>query len=91
MVDASKLKSGVKVAIDRNGIIGGENKRKDGCCVFGASEEADFLIPESENCGQRHFVIQYNYKKGAYYLKDLKEGTGTSVKLNWILVIFNIK
>ena len=75
------MEEGIKIEINPLGIINGRCKRNDGKCIFGSGSDSDFKVSDSEECEPRHFVIQYNLKRNAYYLRDLKEGTGTSVKL----------
>ena len=88
VLDASEVDKGTIRKIMPGGIAEGGRKKNDGCCIIGSGGvgEVDFNVPEIEGCAQRHFMIQYNVKRKAYYLKDLKEGTGISVRVNEPLV-----
>lgn len=81
------MKKGTTIQIAPSGIIGGL-QRNEGCCIFGSDSngQVDYFIPEIEGCAAKHFVIQYNMKRNAYFMKEL--GSGITVKLNQVFVLY---
>jgi len=75
-------------------MLNSERMQKDACTFFGIgnSQKAfiDFIIPETENCSLKHFVIQYAVSKNAYFIKDLKSSNGTFARLDHAFVFFVI-
>jgi len=51
--------------------------------VFGkAKEQCDYIFPAEENVGELQFELKYDKTIGEYCIKDLKNGTGSFIKIN---------
>ncbi len=83
VIEAIALPPGTLIKILPSGVLGGERRKQDGRCCFGSRAGGnDYSFLDSEGCGSRHFAIQYSVAKNAYYIRDMKEGNGTFVRLD---------
>ena len=103
VVESPSVKSGTKFVMTSEGLEGSKRNEKDGRAYFGIyngddkSKINDYGFPQTEvGFGQRHFEISYNLHRNAYLLKDLKDGTGTFIRIknkkiltNSIIISFN--
>jgi pSer/pThr/pTyr-binding forkhead associated (FHA) protein len=55
----------------------------DGKYFFGKeNDNNDFNFPKEENVGPNQFEIRFDKNNGLYYIKDIREGSGSFIKIN---------
>lgn len=88
IMESPSIKAGTIITINSEGLIGSKRGVKDGCAYFGTYTGDDqyqindyTFSMEEQGFGKRHFMIEYDSTKNAYFLKDLGDGTGTFIKI----------
>ena len=94
VLESPSVKLGTIITINPSGLEGSKREVNDGRSFFGTYvgndqyQINDYTFPmEEQGFGKRHFVIEYNNDKDAYYLKDLGDGTGTFIRINQKVVL----
>jgi len=55
----------------------------EGKFFFGKeNDQNDYNFPKDENVGHNQFEIRYDINNNTYYIKDIREGSGSFIKLN---------
>lgn len=89
IVESPSISPGTVLAINPEGLVGSKRGGRDGCVYFGtyAGEDPaqvnDYAFPlGEEGFGKRHFAVEYDRERNTYFLKTLRDGTGTFVRIN---------
>jgi len=56
---------------------------QEGKYYFGKDPNSnDYVFPQEENVGHRQFEVRFDKNTGLYYIKDIREGTGSFIKIH---------
>lgn len=87
VVESLSLRVGMKLQITGRGLEGSARGKFDGRIFVGSgSPEAgqafnDYVLPQEEGIGSKHFMFKYNPLTLKYFLRDLGDGSGTFVRI----------
>lgn len=87
VLDGTLLAPGQTFKLSASGLEGSIRGVSDGEVYFGGVAKVketvvnDFVLPNEEGVGNRHFLIKYHAMERKYTIRDLGEGTGTFIKL----------
>lgn len=97
VIEGIAIPKNTVLTVNACGLVGSLRKKNDGCTIIGSQETNktgevynDFLISNVDaGIGKRHMVIKYNIDNKSYYLRDLGDGSGTFIRLDYPLVIIH--
>ena len=88
VLESRRIKVGTVIVMNAGGLIDSKRAVKDGKAYFGTyagndpDKINDYVVSsEEKGFGSRHFMIEYNFDREAYYINDLKDGTGTFIRI----------
>jgi len=93
ILESPTIPKGTSFSINACGYENSERKMSDGCVYLGTAGNKgddqiinDIIIPsEEQGMGGRHLVIKYSIETKEYFIKDLGEGTGTFVRIDYAI------
>lgn len=93
VLDGTLLSPGETFKISPSGLEGSIRGVSDGEVYFGGVAKVketvvnDYVLPNEEGVGNRHFLVKYHSVERKYTIRDLGEGTGTFIKLTTKLLL----
>ena len=93
VLDGTLLAPGQTFKVSGSGLEGSIRGVNDGEVYFGGVAKVkdvvvnDYVLPNEEGVGNRHFLLKYQALERKYTIRDLGEGTGTFIKITTKLLL----